>query len=420
MIVTLQTRRLRGMGRVRAFVEGNESVDHEHRDRKSAYAFVGDQLRRLGYKGLGKRDKGTVRRFLAKTTGLSEVRVDRLIRQWRETGRIEDRRGGGRGRPFERCYTAADIRLLAEVDKAFGQMSGLAACELPRRQHEVFGDTRFERLAGISNGHVYNLRASRTHTAKRTVWTKTRAATAGIALRAAPDPRGMPGHLRVDTVHQGDRNGVKGANLVNIVDEVTRYEYVGAVPGISERFPVPLLEALLLLFPFTVLAFHADNGSEYINHRVAELLNTLHIPRFTKSRARRSNDNALVEGKNAHVVRKWFGHDHIPRRFAEAVNEFALRELSPFLNFHRPCLFGTEYRDDRGRLRRKYRRADVMTPYAKLKSLPGAGACLKDGATFAELDRSALAVSDLDAVGRVNDARRDLFRAIHLAPSRAA
>ena len=114
-------------------------------------------------------------------------------------------------------------------------------------------------------------------------------------------------------------------------------------------------------------------------------------------------------------MRKWFGHDHIPQRFADAVNEF-----SPFLNFHRPCLFGTEYRDDRGRVRRKYRRADVMTPCAKLKSLPGAGDCLRDGATFAELDRTALAVSDLDAVRRVNDARRDLFRAIHLAPSRAA
>ena len=71
-------------------------------------------------------------------------------------------------------------------------------------------------------------------------------------------------------------------------------------------------------------------------------------------------------------------------------------------------------------MRRKYRRADVTTPYAKLKSLPGASACLRDGVTFAELDRSAFAVSDLDAVRRVNDARRDLFRAIHRAPSRAA
>ena len=100
-------------------------------------------------------------------------------------------------------------------------------------------------------------------------------------------------------------------------------------------------------FPFAVIAFHADNGSEYINHRVANLLNKLHIQKFTKSRAQHSNDNALVEGKNAHVVRKWFGHDHIPQRFAGIVNEFALCELSPFLNFHRPCLFATEYRKQR-------------------------------------------------------------------------
>ena len=153
-MVTLQTRPLRRIGLVRAFVEGKGSVDHKHRDLEGAYAFVMEQLRRLGYKGLGKRDKGTVRRFLAKTTGLSEAQVDRRIRQWRETGRIEDRRGGGRGRPFERRYTAADIRVLADVDEAFGQMSGLETCELLRRQHEVFGDTRFERLAGISNGHV--------------------------------------------------------------------------------------------------------------------------------------------------------------------------------------------------------------------------------------------------------------------------
>ena len=212
---------------------------------------------------------------------------------------------------------------------------------------------------------------------------------------------------------------MKGLYLVNLVDEVTQYEYVGAVRGISERFLVPLLEAVLSLFPFTVAAFHADNGSEYINHRVAALLNKLHIRKFTKSRARHSNDNALVEGKNAHVVRKWFGHDHIPQRFAGIVNEFALRELSPFLNFHRPCLFATEYRDH-GKVRRKYRREDVRTPYEKLKSLPDAKSHLKDNTRFDELDRIAYAMSDLDAVRRVNDARRDLFHAIDLAPPHAA
>ena len=65
-----------------------------------------------------------------------------------------------------------------------------------------------------------------------------------------------------------------------------------------------MLKGLLDLFPFAVLGFHADNGSEHINHRVAALLNKLHAE-FTKSRPRQSNDNALVEGKNANVVRKW-------------------------------------------------------------------------------------------------------------------
>ena len=59
--------------------------------------------------------------------------------------------------------------------------------------------------------------------------------------------------------------------------------------------------------PFRVRAFHADNGSEYINHRVAEMLNKLHVKEFTKGRPRRANDNALVESKNGNAVRRWLG-----------------------------------------------------------------------------------------------------------------
>ena len=198
-----------------------------------------------------------------------------------------------------------------------------------------------------------------------------------MAVRKAPEPNGRPGFLRVDTVHMGDKDGRKGVHVVNMVDEVTQYEHVGALPGISERFMVPLLEALLPMFPFDVLGFHADNGSEYVNHRVAALLNKLHVGEFTKSRPRHSNDNALVEGKNAHVVRKHLGHEHIPIRFAGDVDIFAREHLSPFLNFHRPCLFATERTDAKGKVRRTCRREDVATPPAKLKSLPDAASFLR-------------------------------------------
>ena len=125
-----------------------------------------------------------------------------------------------------------------------------------------------------------------------------------------------------------------------------------------------------------------------------------------------TGNNAMAEGKNAHVVRKWFGHDHIPQRFANAVNRFALATLSPFLNFHRPCLFATEYRDDKGKVRRKYLAKDVMTPYAKLKSLADAEQCLKPGTNFALPDAAASAKTDLDAAQRVTAERREFFEHI--------
>lgn len=158
-----------------------------------------------------------------------------------------------------------------------------------------------------------------------------------IGERRKPRPEGRPGFIRVDTVHQGDLDGIKGLYHINRVDEVTQFQCVGSVECISEAFLLPVLEALIERFPFRVLGFHADNGSEYINHRVCRLLNKLHVAEFTKSCARRSNDNALVESKNGAVVRKHFGYAHIPGRFAQRVNAFAQNVLSPYLNFHRPC-----------------------------------------------------------------------------------
>ena len=225
---------------------------------------------------------------------------------------------------------------------------------------------------------------------------------------------------RVDTVHSGDRDGEKGAYVINMVDEVTQYQQLAAVPRITEHFMVPVLEALVGAFPFRVLGFHADNGSEYINHRVAEMLNKLHVEEFTKSRPRRSNDNALVESKNGNVVRRWLGHSHIPERLAPQTNAFLRDHFSPFLNHHRTCLFAVEVEGTDGRRRRKYPQALVMTPYEKLGSLPGADAFLKTGITFEQLDAAAHAVDSLEAGQEVQRARRALFQLIAKALNPAA
>ena len=227
MILKLDIERVRNINEVRDFMAGSEPVDFHLTDRRGAYDFVTRTLRRLNYAGLSKADKGVVRRFVAKVTGLSRAQSTRLIGQSRNTGHIRDRRCGAT-RPFERRYTAADIRLLAEVDETLGGLCGPTTRRVMRRQYEVFGDERFERLAGLSNSHLYRMRQSTTYRRRRNPTTKTQATQVSIGERRKPHPQGRPGFLRVDSVHQGDLDGRKGVYEVNLVDEVTQYEFVAA------------------------------------------------------------------------------------------------------------------------------------------------------------------------------------------------
>ena len=110
-----------------------------------------------------------------------------------------------------------------------GQLSGPATRAVMRREFEVFGDARFERLAYISNGHLYNLRKSQSYQRQRTARTRTRPSAVAIGERRKPRPDGQPGFARVDSVHQGDLDGRKGVYEINLVDEVTQYEFVVAL-----------------------------------------------------------------------------------------------------------------------------------------------------------------------------------------------
>ena len=411
MILKLDLERLQTPEEVREFMAGNTLVDFQLTSRSDAYDGVRRLLVRLHYLNLSRPDKGLVRHFAAKITGLSRAQITRLIRQYRQTGKIKDRRCGP-GKPFRRRYTAADIRLLAELDETLGWPCSARARRFMQRQYEVFEDRRFERLAGLSHGHLYRLRQSDTYLRRCNPITKTQPVAVAIGERRKPHPGGQPGFLRVDSVHQGDLNGAKGLYQINIVDAVTQYQFVAAVESISERFMVPTLCGLIAAFPFVINGFHADNGSEYINRQVAKLLHNLHIKEFTKSRPRHSNDNALVESKNASVVRHYLGHSHIPRHHAALVNDFLKDLLAPFVNYHRPCQFPVDKTDEKGRVRKVYRYENVTTPYQKLKSLAQAEQYLCDGVTFEQLDRLALATDSFSMAKTVKETRDELFREI--------
>lgn len=221
------------------------------------------------------------------------------------------------------------------------------------------------------------------------------------------------------TRHQGDQDGVKGLYHINAVDEVTQFEMVCVVEKISERYLIPVLEQLLDQFPFIILGIHADNGSEYINQHVVKLLKKLLIE-LTKSRARQSNDNALVESKNGSNVRKHLGYSHIRQYLAPMVNQFQHDYLNPYINYHRPCFFPVTKIDAKGKQRKTYPYKAMMTPYEKFLSLPQSSQYLKPGMTLKQLHAIAFAMTDNEAAKQLKDAKQQLFKTITEQHNKAA
>lgn len=382
------------------------AVEFKGRNKKEMYEWVGQTLGKFRYFSLRKKkEKSAVRSYVRSVTGLSRAQVTRLIQRKRQSGRVYIR--STRRNTFPTVYATDDIARLIETDNAHGRLSGPATKRIFKRAFETFGDTRYSRLRDISVSHIYNLRERRQYVSHTLTYTKTNSVKIPIGERKKPNPQGKPGYLRIDTVHQGDLDKIKGVYHINIVDEVTQWEVVGAVEGISEYFLAPLLETLLAQFPFRILGFHSDNGSEFINETIAKLLNKI-LSEQTKSRSRHSNDNALVEGKNGSIIRKHMGRCHIPRKYARAINMFYEKYFNEYLNFHRPCGFATLNIDRRGRIKKKY---DIyLTPYEKFRSLENPKQYLKSGIDLKCLDLISEKQSDNESAALMQKAKAELFK----------
>jgi len=407
MHIRMQNAEMLTQEQIQEFLKGSQSIEFSGQNRAELYHFVQRALVGQEYARQGKKRRGTIRAYLSKVTGLSLPQMTRLIRKYREEGVVEA--AAYWRRRFPSKYTRRDVALLAEVDGAHDWLSGPATVGILRREYEQYGKAEYVRLARISVAHVYNLRRSARYRKLAARWEPTRPSAIRIGERRKPDPQGRPGFLRIDTVHQGDWECAKGVYHINAVDAVTQWQVVGCVERINEQFVLPVLEAILHQFPFSILGFHSDNGSEYVNHEVAKLLQNLLIE-FTKSRANRTQDNALVEGKNGAIIRKHIGYGHIAAEHAEAVQKFYTAHLNPYLNFHRPCGFATVSVDARGKRRRQYKREDYATPYEKLKGLKKAEQYLKPNLSFAQLDKTAQKMSDTECARKMAAAKTQLLR----------
>jgi len=347
-----------------------------------------------------------LRRYMLFITGFHKAQLDRLIQQKLSTGGIKA--AWGQRNKFPVTYTKEDIELLAETDNLHERLAGPATKYILGREFK-FGDTRYKRLSGISVSHIYNLREKPAYRFKALTVSRTKSVQVAIGKRGKPNPDGKPGHLRVDTVHQGDLNGVKGVYHINMVDEVTQWQVVACVEAISEDWLKDVLAAAILMFPFLIRGFHSDNGGEFINKHVAGMLGGLLIKQ-SKSRSGRCNDNALVEGKNGSVIRKHMGHWHIERRHADGIHRFYMEYFNIYLNYHRPCGFATISVDEKGKKHRTYE--TYQTPYQAFMALEKPEQYLREGVTLEELEKTAKAHSANGFARVMQDAKAELFRKV--------
>lgn len=399
------------------FVQGNQAVAFSIMgDKNERYQFIQKVLVKFRYVTLNKPDKGAVNRYLIKVTGYSRQQITRLIRLYKDDGRIKWHPCRSNG--FSKKYEKKEITLLAEMDARHEDICGHAIKKLIERAYNKYEQQEYQQLANISVSHLYNLRHSDPYQKQRRHFTKTQARQVAIGERRKPQPNGQPGYIRIDTVHQGDLDKKKGVYHINAIDEVTQFEVVCSVERISERYLIPVLEQMLAAFPFVVKGFHSDNGSEYINKHVCKLLTKLDIE-LTKSRSRQSNDNALAESKNASIVRKQFGYQHIAQKWAPLMNEFNLKYLYPYINYHRPCFFPKIITDNKGKQRKTYPYENMMTPYEKLKSLPDAKSYLKPDFHFEILDEQVMEMTDNACAELLQKERNKLFNQIFEQNKRA-
>jgi hypothetical protein len=408
MTIDMKDTCITSVAQLPALIKAAEVLGIEHIERTdgidAVYTWMNDLLLRFRYRFLKKKEKGIVRKYLRLYSGYTESHIDHLISIYSAKRKITHKK---RTQPvFPTTYTGEDIELLAEVAEAFDHQNGKALKEVCREMYEAHQDKRFKRLAVISVSRLYDLKQTARFKEQVLHYTKTRPTKVAIGERKKPYPEGRPGFLRVDSVHQGDRDKEKGVYHINLVDEVTQWEVTACVEGISEQFLLPALAEALGTFPFTILNFHSDNGSEYINKVVAMLLEKLRIHQ-TKSRSRKTNDNALVEGKNGAVIRRHMGYMHIPRRHAAALNDYYRAYRNPFVNNHRFCAFPDEEMDARGKIVKKYR--TYLTPCQKLLSLPRAKEYLKAGMTMELLEKEAHGQSPLAAAQEMQKEKAKLF-----------
>lgn len=398
MDVFMDINKLESLDQLRNFVKGSQKFVMKAKTIEDRYEIIESLVDKFDYLKLTRKQKHLILIVLKIFTGYKHSQLHQLIENCLVSNLSHKKYIRVN---VHRTYTGKDIELLEKTDELHYRLSSAATHEIMRREYEIFHHEDFKNISHISFSHINNIRGSEKYKAKYLHHTQARLVPIGETTR--PETNGIPGSIRVDTVHQRD------VYHINSVDEITQWEVAVCVPQISEEYLYHALKLLIKQYPFHIFNFHSDRGSEFINKIVARLLNKLLIHQ-TKSRSRHCNDNALVETKNGSIIRKNLGYFHINKGLTGEFNNFFTKWFNPYLNYHRPCGYVTEVIIDfKGREKKVY--GQYTTPYEKLKEISDEQHknFLNPNFSFESLDKIAYYISDNEFAVLMRKQQNELF-----------
>jgi hypothetical protein len=223
-----------------------------------------------------------------------------------------------------------------------------------------------------------------------------------IKIRKAGDEvEAEPGFFEGDTVaHCGPTLKGEFARTVNLTDVHTGWVFTRSVRNNAHVHILSALKAGVTEVPFAVTGLDFDNGSEFLNKAVIKWAADLEIF-FTRSRPYKKNDQATIESKNGHLVRKYGFYYRYDTAEERLVLNRLWRLVNDRLNYLTPTKKPTGFGSDRnGRRTRLY--DTPATPLDRLlaaKALSAAQAtelsAYRDSLNPAAIGRS---IADLQAV----------------------
>lgn len=172
-----------------------------------------------------------------------------------------------------------------------------------------------------------------------------------------------PGYGQIDTVvHCGNSLVGDLVYSVNYTDISTLWVSFCSQFNKGQRATKDSLKRIKEKVPFQILGMHPDTGSEFINWFLKRWCDEEKIE-MTRSRPNHKNDNAYVEQKNGHVIRRFLGYARLENReVIELMNktydllEIYLNHFVPSKKLIEKVRIGSKYKRKYDKAKTAYKR----------------------------------------------------------------